>query len=206
MEILRAELSYTDLFTVEQLSNGACCFYTEDKLFKYYFAINGETAVLVTNDAEKLFVDDAIGEFLWYSGFVSAVLDESGGVIQSKSPVDLRPFGIAAIQPSQFYINELKLTNCKKWIKSASDVKIPVAEICGATVALDGHTRLFAALDLGFSHIYVYEEEPPEHIEAFVAEARKRGIGSVSDMELLSAEEYIVKWHKYCDDFFNSET
>jgi len=62
---------------------------------------------------------------------------------------------------------------------------------------LDGHTRLYYAVSKG------YLTEPGDYLEGFVEEARKRKIYSPYDIELISHEEYKIKWHKFCDDFFS---
>lgn len=66
------------------------------------------------------------------------------------------------------------------------------------------HTRLRAALDLGYNCIYVYTDDCGEYIKSFVNEAIKRIIRNISSMEILSNEEYRLKWHKFCDDFFTN--
>jgi hypothetical protein len=59
-----------------------------------------------------------------------------------------------------------------------------------------------AALDLGYTSVYVYEDGYDETIFHFVDEAIRRQIYSVSNMELVSEEEYEYKWNRFCDDLF----
>lgn len=200
MNIIRAELDDTDLFDRKQLDNGACCFYTEDKSSKYYFEIIGQNAILHTD--ENQFIDEVINEFLFYSGFITTIHDSSGQLLKERSIGKLDLMQITNIQPSQFYVNERKLINCQKWIKKQKDIIIPIAIINDKIVSLDGHTRLRAALYLGYSHAYIYQEDYDDCIIHFVNEAVKRNIANVTDMAIISDEEYKLKWHKYCDDFF----
>ena len=112
---------------------------------------------------------------------------------------------ISKIQPSQFYINKKKLAKCKEWIKSHEDIVIPIAVIGGRTVALDGHTRLRMALEMGFVDVYVELEEHDKCYHFFVDETIKRGIKSVHDMETISDADYEVKWNKFCKEYFENE-
>ena len=112
---------------------------------------------------------------------------------------------ISKIQPSQFYINKSKLERCKEWVKSSKDIVIPIAVINGSTIALDGHTRLRVALEMGFPSVYVEHDEYDECYNFFVNETIKRGITSVHDMEIISDSEYEIKWNKFCEKYFEKQ-
>ena len=204
MEIIRAEITDTDIFNESDLVFGACCFYTEDKNCKYIFKIQGTEATLFTNTDK--YKNQAIEEFIFYSGFITTIKDKDGNILLTRAPVKAYAFEISKIQPSQFYVNEKKLERCKKWIKKPEDILIPIVIKDDKVISLDGHTRLRAALDLGYTSAYVYPNEYDDTIFLFVDEAVRRGITSVSDMELVSAEEYKIKWDKFCDDLFSSLT
>ena len=143
MIILRARPEDTDLFTPRELDHGACCFYTEDRTARYRFCISDREAVL---DGDSAFEQEAIDAFLFYSGFVSRVCAADGRLLRVREAATLEWHDILDIKPSQFFISRPKLAACRSWIASAGDVCIPVAEIDGALVAQDGHTRLRAAL------------------------------------------------------------
>jgi len=190
MKILRAE--YKDV--------GACYFFSEDKACKYFFKINGREAILFTNT--KLYINQAIDEFLFYSGFITLIKDKEGNTLVSRTMAEPYLLEISKIQPSQFYINQQKLNSCKRWIKIPQDIFIPIAIKDSKTISLDGHTRLKAATELGFTSVFVYPDEYDETIFYFVDEAIKRKIYSVHDMEVVSSEEYKTKWDEFCDAFF----
>ena len=234
MKIVRADITDTHIFSEEKLAHGACCFYTEDKQNSYYFEINGQEAILHAD--ENKYIDSAIEKFLFFSGFITCIKTPCGQVLQQRDSIKLEATEISKIQPSQFYINEVKLEKCKRWIKSEKDIFIPVAIIDGkvwqnnsksvspvaenalkhgdfrlgrepfltdfAIIAQDGHTRLRAAYDLGYTHVPAYQEGYDKYLLDFAQHAEQRKIFSVSDMEVVSNEEYKVKWHKFCDDFF----
>jgi len=198
VEIVRANPGDTNMFTEVQLTFGACCFYTGNK--KYFFEINGKEATLFTNTNE--YINLAIDEFLFYSGFITKIKDQKGRILTERNPNAPILYEVAKIQPSQFYISEEKLQRCKKWITKPDDILIPISIIDSKVVALDGHTRLRAALDFGFEFVYAYTEDSGEYVCKFADKAISLGIKSVTDMELLGEEEYKVKWHGFCDDFF----
>jgi len=200
MKIIRAGINDTDIFSKDELDYGACCFFTEDRKHKYFFEIKGREAT-VFSDTEQ-YINQVIDEFLFCSGFVISIKDKYGRILLTRTQNKPHIYDISKIQPSQFYVNEEKLISCKKWIKSPKDIFIPVAIKDGITISLDGHTRMRAAIDLGYTSVYVYPDEYDESIFLFVDEAVRRNINGVADMELVSADEYEIKWNKFCDDLF----
>jgi len=200
MKIIRAGLNDTDIFNKDELDFGGCCFFSEDKSCRYFFQIKEREAILFTNT--KQYISQAIEEFLFYSGFVTSIKDEHGHALMIRTQSEPYLCEISKIQPSQFYINETKLENCKKWISRPDDIFIPIVTKDNLIVSLDGHTRMKAALDLGYDSVYVYLDEYDETVFHFVDEAIKRQIKTVADMELINDDEYKIKWDKFCDDLF----
>jgi len=200
MNIIRAEITDTDIFSKDKLKFGACCFFTEDRKHSYHFKINGQEATLYTDT--KQYIPQAIEEFLFYSSFVATVKDEGGHALATRNPCKPYLCEIANIQPSQFFINQTKLECCKMWISCPEDIFIPIAVRDGKNISLDGHTRMKAALDLGYTCVYVYPDEYDNIMFHFADEAIKRKVNSVADMEIISAEDYEIKWNKFCDDLF----
>ena len=201
MKIIRAEINDTDVFNENELDFGACCFFTEDRRNKYFFEIKGLEAAVFTNTNQ--YIDQAIQEFLFFSSFITTIKDKEGNILLTRTPSQPYLFDIGKIQPSQFFINIDKLECCKKWIKSPDDILIPIVIKENKVISLDGHTRLKAALDFGYTSIFVYPDEYDDSIIYFVDEAIKRQIYSVSDMEIVSNDEYKQKWDKFCDDLFS---
>ena len=198
VKVLRAGFNDTDIFAKTDLELGGCCFFTEDRKFKYIFKIDGQEATLSANTNH--YVSQVIDAFLFYSGFVTSIKDESGNILSTKELSEPYLFDIKKIQPSQFYINEKKLKSCKNWIKSNKDIFIPIVIKNDTCISLDGHTRMRAALDLGYDSVYVYLDDYDETIFNFTDEAIKRQIHSVYDMDIISDKEYEIKWNKFCDD------
>lgn len=69
-------------------------------------------------------------------------------------------------------------------------------------VSLDGHTRLYAALERGFCRVLGFETQPGDYMSGFVEEARRRGVRRVRDMKKLPHRDYSIQWDSFCDDFF----
>ena len=202
MKIIRAGFEDTDIFSESELNHGACCFFSEDRTCKYFFEIKGQEAILHANTG--MYTAEVIDEFLFYSGFITLIKTPDGDVLLEKATVEPRMFEVSKIQPSQFYISDEKLARCKRWITGPEDIHIPVVIKDGICISLDGHTRLRAAIDLGYPSVYVYPDECDEVIFRFVAEAVKRNITSVYDMEIVGSEEYKAKWDGFCDCLLKS--
>ena len=49
-------------------------------------------------------------------------------------------------------------------------------------------------------------ETTDAYIFDFVAQAQKRSIYTPADMMLLSHDEYNVKWHQFCNNYFQRNT
>ena len=82
MKLIRAGASDTDVFSKDELGFGACCFYAEDKSFKYFFEIKGREATLYANT--ELHTRQAIDECLFYSGFITSIKDRTGSILFAK--------------------------------------------------------------------------------------------------------------------------
>ena len=175
-------------------------FLSSDKLCTYAFEIKGFEAILFANTDKH--IPEVIEKFLFYSGFISRIVDENSVLLYEKEQDKPYLYELAKIQPSQFYVSRAKLESVKKWIKSNKDIMIPVLIKDGQAISLDGHTRMKAAAQLSYTHVYIYPDEYDNSIFDFVEEAKKRHIYSVFDMEILDSKDYELKWDKFCDDFF----
>ena len=162
--------------------------------------IGPDTAVIRCQREDAL--DALIDEFRFYAEHITRFVDESGRIFRKFPAVRLFWTEMDSIQPSQFYADEEKLEAVRSFIKTPEDVVIPLIEHEGRYVSLDGHTRLYAAREMGFTQVRGFLTQADPYILKFVGEAQRRGIYSVRDIALLSHAEYCVKWHKFCDDFF----
>ena len=92
------------------------------------------------------------------------------------------------------------------FLRSGSDLVIPVAELEGALCTLDGHTRLYTAWQRGIrtAMVFVSQKEPADlaWLAGLVAEARRRGVFHVPDMALYGHQEQEEKWTGWCQSYF----
>ncbi len=108
------------------------------------------------------------------------------------------------IQPSQFYIDQDKVKAVESFIHNPDDIIIQVMSWNDKYISLDGHTRLFLAVQRDYSTVKAVLSEDEEWVWPFVNEAIKRKIRTPKDMELLSHEQYEIQWNEYCDSFFEN--
>ena len=80
------------------------------------------------------------------------------------------------IQPSQFYIDEMKLSAVKTFIHEPDDIVIQVTPNDDRYISLDGHTRLFLAAQKEYKAIRAVISEPDDCILTFLAEVKRRGV------------------------------
>ncbi len=117
------------------------------------------------------------------------------------------PFGLCALQPSQFFISERKLRDVRAWLEPSGlsgFSAIPVKMLDGVPVMTDGHTRAAAALLSGLESVPLVWDRDDLDREMYrrcVAECRKRGILSPKDLvnRVVPEKEYREKWDRWCD-------
>ena len=147
-----------------------------------------------------------IEEFSFHAPHINKFINADGNIISEFDKPILLTLNIDDIQPSQFYIDEMKLSAVKTFIHEPDDVVIQVTPNDDRYISLDGHTRLFLAAQKGYKAIHAVISEPDDCILTFVAEAKRRGVYSPKDLLLLPHDEYEVKWNRYCDSVFGRET
>ena len=116
------------------------------------------------------------------------------------------------LQPNNWYINRAKLDSVRDaWQRGEQSVLPPVdvANIDGDLSLIDGHSRAFAALERGESHIEAVVSDI-EEIEGSTALYRHihesgpgLGIGTIADLRdrILEPEEHKRLWIGYCNQW-----
>ncbi|HHT15782.1 MAG: hypothetical protein ACOX6G_01455 [Christensenellales bacterium] len=145
---------------------------------------------------------ELIQEFLFHAPHIHTFVDGQGNIIAEVPKPKLIELNLDQIQPSQFFIDETKLAAVKTFIKNEGDIIIQVWPWNRRYVALDGHTRLYLAVQKQYTKVNAVESETDEYTLYFVTEAQRRDVFSPKDMQKLSHEAYQTKWHRFCDNYF----
>ena len=158
--------------------------------------ISGTKAIV---RCQQAYQEKLIEAFRFYAEQITEFYDEAGICLAKFEPVELFDVPLSEIQPSQFFVDREKKAAVATFIHAPADVVIPLVRDPNGYISLDGHTRLSVAADLGFPTVKGFLSQGDVLLDAFVQEARRRGITSVSDMEVLSHPEYELKWYGCCD-------
>lgn len=109
------------------------------------------------------------------------------------------------LQPSQLYICDGKLRLVREWFRPAemNMDPVPLGELDGALVMLDGHTRAAAAFLAGLEAVPVYRDTDDWDREAYrenVRWCREEGIRSPADLagRVVSYRDYEALWMRRC--------
>lgn len=156
----------------------------------------------VISGEPKEYYPQIIEEFRFYAEHISTFYDEKGDLVAEFPKVELFDVDLKDIQPSQFYADEEKVQAVSSFIHGSEDIIIPLMKYGRRYLSLDGHTRMYAAQNMGFNWVKGFLTSADAYIFDFAKEAQKRGVFTPYDLTLLSHEDYCIKWHKFCDDFF----
>ena len=111
------------------------------------------------------------------------------------------------LQPSQFYISQVKLSNIQAWFRKddlSNFEPLPVKVLDGIPILTDGHTRAVVAILAGLESVpLVYEEDELDWnlYRYCVEQCTQKGIHSPYDLvdRVISACEYEEKWINWCE-------
>ncbi len=145
---------------------------------------------------------ELIEAFRFYAEHITRFLNERGELIAEFLPLELFPVKLTDIQPSQFFVDEEKLRAVETFLSAGEEIKIPLVRYGERYLSCDGHTRLYLAAQKGFPAVRGFLTEENEVLLEFAEEAKKRGVFTPMELQLLSHEEYEQKWNRFCEDFF----
>lgn len=193
--------------------------YDDDRFSKT--VLNQHGAYLVDNEPYQIEITDSssavlhgkdpvvyetlIEEFRFHAPHIINFYDENSMLITEFSLPKLLDIPIDSIQPSQFFVDEEKLKAVRSFIGKAEDIVVQVKPYGDRFISLDGHTRLYLAVQNGFGTVKAVESETDDWVWPFVHEAEKRNILRPGDMILLPHEQYEIQWNQYCDKLFAGE-
>lgn len=179
------------------LSHG--CFLVDDIPYEVEIISDFEA---ILRGAKREWYVKVIEEFRFYTPHITRFIDDCGHVIKEYPKVPLLTLFLDQIQPSQFYVDEDKLAAISTFIYQPEDIIIQVMPFEDRYISLDGHTRLYYAVMKGWDTVRAIKVVSDDYIYGFVKEAKRRSILSPKDMVLVSHEEYVEKWVRFCEDFF----
>lgn len=116
------------------------------------------------------------------------------------------------LQVSQLYLSERKINNIRKWITEDNLIKSPISvrrfSNCEKLVIIDGHTRLFCALENGITNVPVLLNTGPltSEIESLymtcIDWCIKKSIFNVKDLQtkIVNSHDYQKLWIDRCQN------
>lgn len=170
----------------------------------YEVEIVSDNSAIVRGKTSKHF-ESLIEEFRFHAPHIYRFFDEAQKMIKEYPKEKEIWVELSKIQPSQFYVDEEKLEAVRSFIQNPEDVVIQVIPWEDRYISLDGHTRLFLAKEMEFDRVKAVLSETDDWVWKFVAEAKNRGVFTPTDMQLVSHEDYDVKWNQFCDEVFAAE-
>lgn len=179
------------------------CAYYIDEVPCSIKIIDSTTAIIDTNFSGNL--APVIDEFRIHAYNITNFYTKNMVLIESLPEITLNEFSIDELKPSQFYINELKLDAIKQWLNVESEVIIAITKIGNNLIIADGHTRLFRAKELGYQTVKTYFIEQEKYLYDFYNAAQEKEIYEIKDLQVISNEEYLIKWLGYCKQYFEGE-
>ncbi len=200
---MKSDIQRVDRYDDRRFSQKVLCqhgaFYVDGE--PYEIEIVGCTSAQVRGAREGLY-KYVIEEFHFYAGHICEFYDVEGKRIAEYPPVDIFAVKLSSIQPSQFLVDTDKIQAVRTFIHKPEDVVIPVTVSGNRYISQDGHTRLAAAVGLGFDKVNAFINSENSWVLDFSVEAQKRGIHSPYDLKVVSHREYEIQWNQFCDKFF----
>ena len=170
-----------------------------NNLLVYEVEIISQNEAIIRGD--KKFYKEVIGEFRFFAEHITKFYDKEGNIVIEFKNIPTIDVSIDRIQPSQFYVDLIKKMAVESFINMEMDVIIPLVEYGDRYISMDGHTRLSVAIDKGFKSVKGIIVQVDDWLYKFVEEAIKRNVKTPYDLEVLSHEDYDIKWNRFCDEF-----
>lgn len=202
MEIKRIDTYCDDRFSQTVLIQHGCFLVNETDPYEVEIVSPFEAVV---RGGDTGIFPEIIDIFRFYTPHITCFYDEQRHIIKRFEPLPVFSVAIDKIQPSQFFVDEDKIAAIRHFIKKWDDIIIQVIPYGDRYISLDGHTRLYYAVEMGFDTVKAVAASSDEWVYGFVDEAVKRNVRSPKDLVLLSHEAYEVNWNQFCDAFFTEK-
>ena len=202
MEIKRIN-TYEDNRFSQTVLHQHGCFLVDGKPYEVEIISDYEAII---SGVDQAVYAEIIEEFRFYTPHITRFYDRDGQIVKEFPCTQLLTLRLDQIQPSQFFVDEDKITAISSFIHKPKDIIIQVLPNEDRFISLDGHTRLYYAVMKGWECVSAVVESSDDWVYKFVTEAQKRGIYTPKDMTLVSHIEYEEKWNHFCDQFFAEES
>ena len=200
MEIRRVD-GYSDPRFSQKVLLQHGCFLIDGEPYEVEI-ISESDAIVRGRDRSKY--PGLIDEFRFFTLQITVFTDADGRLLRSDPPVELLTIPLDRIQPSQFYVDRDKIRAVSTFLSCSDDIIIQVLPDGDRFISLDGHTRLYYAVEQGWETVRAVVSESDDWVYAFVREAMARNVYAPKDMILLPHEQYTEKWDRFCDAFFSA--
>ena len=198
MEITRINTYEDNRFSQKALLQHGC-FLVDGKPYEVEIISDYEAII---SGVDQAVYAEIIEEFRFYTPHITRFYNRDGQIVKEYPRAPLLTLCLDQIQPSQFFVDEDKITAISSFIHKPQDIIIQVLPNEDRFISLDGHTRLYYAVMKGWECVRAVVESSDDWVYMFVTEAQKRGIYTPKGMALVSHDEYEEKWNRFCDDFF----
>lgn len=183
----------------KQLGNCYTIIEGEEKYF-YEFKITDNEALVITDNL--IYIEDVITEFRKKNSYITKFYNADHSFYKAYEEKFTYMLPIKCIQPSKFFIDEEQLKLIEENINCDS-ICLPVAIINDEYVLLDGHTRLYAMYKNDYKMVKVYLDEYNYYINDFIYLAKENNMFNITNLKVLSHEEYVTYWDCFVEDYFN---
>lgn len=191
--------TYRDARFSQAVLNQHGCFLVDADPYEVEI-ISRREAVIRGREAEAF--PAVIEEFRFYTPHITSFYDVNHNIVKEFSPVPILKLNLEDIQPSQFYVDEDKISAIRGFIRAGEDIIIQVRKHGDRYIALDGHTRLYYAVRMGWTEVCAVEADSDDYIFDFVEEAIRRDIRTPCGLQPVDHHTYERKWNQFCDDYF----
>lgn len=139
---------------------------------------------------------------LLYSGFTM----DTNWIFTINNSIEVFKIDIEEIIPEQLTVDSIKLDKASSWIRTPEDIVVCCVKIDGKIVCLDGYSRLVAAYNKGFNHVYVYIELDNDSIEFYrtcLEWCREQSVLSIKDLSnrVVTPIEHEKIWINRCQAY-----
>lgn len=170
-----------------------------NEYFYYDFTVSKHEATINTNELK--YIDLAINEFRKYNSYISIFKTMDNSFYKTFDEKHTFKLPINIIQVSHFFLNQKKIDIFENM--NLDEIYIPVAIINDEYVCLDGHHRLYEAYINNMKMVNVYLEKYDNYVNDFIYFAKENQLFKITDLTILSDDEYKEKWDGFCTQYFS---